>query len=586
MGLRFVMYFFAALALAVSAQSAELTKTLRVIALTDFHGALEPEILKTANGDEVPVGGAALLAAHVKVLKAQAKGPSIVIDAGDLFQGTLASNLAEGSPVVRFYNSLGVAAAALGNHEFDFGPVGPNAIPMKDDEDPRGALKARIRQSKFPFLAANVLDENGETPSWLKRSVVYTKDGLRVGIVGAATPLTPSTTVRANLVGLRFEDPAPYVIREAKYLREKRGVHVVILTFHGGGGCENNRLADQDDLSSCKDDELFKLLRQVPEGLIDVAVGGHTHQGIAKRIGRTAVLQSFAHGQQVGWAEVPLRAAASRPAAPDGDSSRPYVAGFAPVCGAMVEGKYGPTCNKFVVKAAKGPVLKAEFRGVTIYPDLETAQLIEPDLDKVKALKNTPLDARALTPLTRSYNDESALGNMTADFMRAAVPGSDIGLTNGGGLRADVPEGMILYGHIFEVLPFDNRLAKVKATGRQIRKMVEVGHAGRGGSLSWSGLTFSAKDCQVTSIEVNGKPLEPDTEYRVVTSDYLANGGSGFDSVGLDPSNIQIMWDGPYVMRDVVAKAIKDGQRDLRAEYFYERSSPRQRLSGKCEKAK
>lgn len=579
MGFRIFAYLLAAFALATSAFSAELPRSLRVIAITDFHGALEPELVKTADGQTVPIGGAALLASHIKVLKAKAMGPSIVIDAGDLFQGTLESNIAEGAPVIRFYNQIGVAAAALGNHEFDFGPVGERSIPLESGDDPRGALKRRIRQAKFPFLAANVIDEDGKTPSWLKRSVVYTRDGLRVGIVGAATPLTPSTTVKANLVGLRFEDPAPYVLREARYLRERRKVDVVILTYHGGGGCRSNSLSEQDDLSSCKEDELFQLLRKMPEGLIDVAVGGHTHQGIAKRIGRTAVLQAFARGQQVAWAEVPLKADAAASEKP-----RPYVAGFAPVCGAMIEGKYGPTCLKYLVKNYKGPIVKPTFRGVEIHPDFETLQLIEPDLERVREMKNTPLGVRALTPLTRSYNDESALGNMTADIMRTAIEGADIGVTNGGGLRADLPDGPIYYGHVFEVLPFDNRLAKVRASGAVVRRMVEEGHAGKGGALTWSGLRFTAEGCNVLDIEVGGRPLDPNAEYRIITSDYLANGGSGFDRVGIDPANVQIMWDGPYVLRDVVARALTKSRRDISALDFYDPKAPRQRLKGSCNK--
>lgn len=574
MGFRIFVYLLAAFALAASAYSAEMPRSLRVIAITDFHGALLPELVKTADGQTVPLGGAALLASHIKVLKAKASGPSLVIDAGDLFQGTLESNIAEGAPVIRFYNQIGVAAAALGNHEFDFGPVGEKSIPLDPEDDPRGALKLRVRQAKFPFLAANVIDEKGKTPSWLKRSVVYTRDGLRVGIIGAATPLTPSTTVKANLVGLRFEDPAPYVLREARYLREQRKVHVVILTYHGGGGCQSNRLAEQDDLSSCKAGELFELLRKMPEGLIDVAVGGHTHQGIAKRIGRTAVLQAYARGQQVAWAEVPLGT----------DARLPYVAGFAPVCGAMIEGKYGPHCLKYMIKNYKGPLFKPTFRGVDIYPDLETLQLIEPDLERVREIKNTPLGVKALTPLTRSYSDESALGNLTADIMRGAVEGADIAVTNGGGLRADISAGPVFYGHVFEVLPFDNRLAKIRASGDVVRRMVEEGHAGKGGGLTWSGLRFTADGCSVLDIEVGGKPLEPSAEYRIVTSDYLANGGSGFDRVGIDPANVKVMWEGPYVMRDVVARALKEAGRDLNSFDFYDPKAPRQRLKGRCKK--
>jgi 5'-nucleotidase len=293
-------------------------QTLTVIATTDFHGALLPELLPTGSGERVPVGGAALLSSYINVIRARAAGPSILVDAGDLFQGSMESNLAEGAPVVRVYNYLKVAAAAVGNHEFDFGPVGEHSVPISPGDDPQGALKARAAEAHFPFLAANVVDDSGASPAWLRKSVVYDLPGVRVGVVGASTPDTPNTTVRQNRAGLRFLEPAGPVEAEARRLRTEAHVNVVILAFHGGGNCKDNGLSRQDDLSSCeRDGEMFRLLRALPSGLIDVAVGGHTHQGMAKRIGHTLVLQAYSHGKQVGWAELPLT-----PTAPPARSRR------------------------------------------------------------------------------------------------------------------------------------------------------------------------------------------------------------------------------------------------------------------------
>ena len=66
-----------------------------------------------------------------------------------MWQGTLESNLGEGAAVVDAYNAMGYTAAAVGNHEFDFGPAGPAAIPEQPGDDPRGALKLRIAEAQF-----------------------------------------------------------------------------------------------------------------------------------------------------------------------------------------------------------------------------------------------------------------------------------------------------------------------------------------------------------------------------------------------------------------------------------------------------
>ena len=129
-------------------RAASSTVTLSIVGTNDLHGGILPD-----NGQ----GGLALFAGYVKNLRAartREGGAVLLVDAGDMWQGTLESNLREGAPVVAAYNALGYTAAAVGNHEFDFGPVGPDATPATSTVDARGALKARASEASFPFLAA------------------------------------------------------------------------------------------------------------------------------------------------------------------------------------------------------------------------------------------------------------------------------------------------------------------------------------------------------------------------------------------------------------------------------------------------
>ena len=132
--------------------------TLSIVGTNDLHGGVVAR-----NGR----GGLALLGGYVNNLRAARArdgGAVLLIDAGDMFQGTLESNLGEGAAVVAAYNALGYAAAAIGNHEFDFGPVGPAATPRTPADDPRGALKARAAEARFPFLAANLIETATRRP--------------------------------------------------------------------------------------------------------------------------------------------------------------------------------------------------------------------------------------------------------------------------------------------------------------------------------------------------------------------------------------------------------------------------------------
>ena len=97
---------------------------------------------------------------------------TLLLDGGDLFQGTPASNLSYGRPVVEYYNRMGYAAAALGNHEFDWG---------------LDTLRARMRQAKFGFFGANVRYKDGRDVEWIRNDTIVVRGRTRIGIIGVST---------------------------------------------------------------------------------------------------------------------------------------------------------------------------------------------------------------------------------------------------------------------------------------------------------------------------------------------------------------------------------------------------------------
>jgi 5'-nucleotidase len=147
------------------------------------------------------------LAGHVANLRrARARdGAVLLLDGGDMFQGTLESNLEEGASVVRAYNALGYTAATLGNHEFDYGPAGEGSFARTPDEDQHGALRARAREARFPLLAANIVDAASPNPvagENVRPTHMVTAAGVRVGLLGVSTESTPRTTLSVNFRGL------------------------------------------------------------------------------------------------------------------------------------------------------------------------------------------------------------------------------------------------------------------------------------------------------------------------------------------------------------------------------------------------
>ena len=268
--------------------------TLSIVGTSDLHGRLE--VLPA-------FGGYLANLRRARAQRGEGGGAVLLVDAGDMFQGTIPSNLAEGAPVVKAYGVLGYAAVAVGNHEFDFGPVGVAPTAQRPGDDPRGALKARAAEAPFPFLAANLIESaTGAPPSppWpnVRPTALVTVGGLKVGLVGVTTAATTRTTLAANVVGLATRPLAPAIAEAARALR-RQGATIVVAMAHAGGECKS--FDDPTALGVCAaDDEIFQVARALPAGAVDAIVAGHTHQGVAHVVAGIPIVQSFANGRAFG----------------------------------------------------------------------------------------------------------------------------------------------------------------------------------------------------------------------------------------------------------------------------------------------
>ncbi|HUQ99832.1 MAG TPA: 5'-nucleotidase C-terminal domain-containing protein [Gemmatimonadaceae bacterium] len=256
------------------------TRYLRIIATNDFHGALEPR--PDANG--VTRGGAAFVAAAIDRARNECT-PSCVtllLDGGDMMQGTPASNLAFGRPVIDYYNRMGYAAAALGNHEFDWGV---------------DSLRARMRQARYEILGANVRYTDGRDVNWIRNDTIVTRGSVRIGIIGVSTVVTPTTTRAANVAGLRFDDPAPIVDSIGKALR-RRGATFVVVIAHAGAFCS------RDGSTECSG-EIVDLARKVTTK-VDAIVSGHTHSLVNTVVNGIPIVQARVSGRAIDVLDLPL----------------------------------------------------------------------------------------------------------------------------------------------------------------------------------------------------------------------------------------------------------------------------------------
>ena len=278
--------------------------TISILGTTDLHGYVFP---RDGRGGLELFGG---FVANLRAARAADGGAVLLFDAGDTYQGGIESNLSEGALVVDAYNALGYTAAAIGNHEFEFGAVDTWDINAVPPTDLRGALKARAVQAKFPFLAANLLDAGTKrTVAWpnVRPSMMVDAAGVKVGIVGVMTRDALSMTLAANVGGLAMAPLAPTIEAEASALRAQ-GAQLVVVVAHAGGAC--TAFGTPADLTSCDDSaEMFEVIRTLPRGLVNVVVAGHTHATVAHEIAGVAVVQAFSWGRAFSRVDVVIDSA-------------------------------------------------------------------------------------------------------------------------------------------------------------------------------------------------------------------------------------------------------------------------------------
>ena len=531
-----------------------------VVGTTDVHGWFNGRVeVPRGGGEPLPYGGLALLASYVDALRAETGGRVIVVDSGDMFQGTLESNLFEGEPVVRAYNAIGYTGAAVGNHEFDFGPVGPDAVANDPGEDPLGALRKNAKLATFPYLSANLIDRaTGKTPDWVKKSVIVDMGGAKIGIIGLSLQDTPNVTMEANVRGLEFTDPLAAAIDEAAALRAA-GADAIVVAAHIGGRCRD--MQDVLAVGSCeKDQEGMRLIGALPPGTIDVYFGGHTHARMRQIINGVVVLQALPFSQEFSSVDLFVDTEANRVIV-ERTNIRPHTM----ICRVVYSGTERCDARSAPAGATLVPRI---FNGKAIEPDPDVTAIVAPYLQRVAEKRNQKIGITTTAPFTRNYMRESALGNFLTDALRD-WGGADIALINSGGIRANLRAGELVYGDIFEVSPFDNYPAIVSMTGDQITEGLRATTGGERGILQTSGLRYvidEARDTDKPAAErnrlvsvtlENGQPLEPQKLYRVVMPDFLVGGGDAMGSAMSTVPADRIRIDQKRPMRDVIIEALQ-----------------------------
>lgn len=366
------------------------------------------------------------------------------------------------------WNALGLDYAVFGNHEFD----------IKTPE-----LLARIKESRFTWLGANVIDTKtgkifAETPPYVVRDV----GGIKIGFIGLLLPETKETSsMEASLTVTDFCSTAKKYVKE---MRKKAKVSAVVGLTH--------MFMNQDkQLAKCAD--------------FDLILGGHEHTLLQSSSNGTPIFKMTADAREVGKFNLNFNAATKRLESFDWE--------IIPVTDQI------PDAPEFAAVFDK-------YR-----------ELLESLAVQVGAT-STRLDALSLSSRTKETN----VGNFIADSYRNAAQ-ADLGLVNGGSIRADLTyePGVLTKRDVLSILPFNNPIVKVELTGKLLKQVLEHGVArsgpgednepGRFPQISGFRYEYDVAKpvgSRVVSVTIDGQPLNEAKTYTLATSDFLVQGGDGY----------------------------------------------------------
>lgn len=459
---------------------------------SDVHGWYSSRrVTGPTPGDSRILGGYAALSALVK----KETRPYILLDSGDLFQGTPEGNFSKGMASIDLMNAVGYRALALGNHEYDYGEHN---------------LRRLAGAARFPFLAANVrAKETGLLPDYARPYVIVELGGRQLGILGLANSATPTQTVRANVEGLEFQPELSTAERLVPEIR-KLGVDALVLLVHGG--ISDSLAVKRVRVSRNQDPGLppdtLAIARAVPG--IDIILGGHYHTGLEEGfrdpVSGTLIVESY-H----------TLASTSR-----------------------VELEFDEQSGRLRSAASRLIDLDVSLIG----EDEAVLRVLRPYQERVAQAMGQPVGEAA------DDFDQPALGALINEIMCEAS-GADIAVQNPGGIRTEMRKGPLTMADIYRVMPFDNTLVTVELTGREIVELL------RRTPLYVSGITARWKadtrgNATEVEVRMNGRQLDQTHTYRVATNNYLASGASAVLTNGANKKDTGL------VIRDLIVKEVRE----------------------------
>lgn len=320
---------------------------------------------------------------------------------GDLLQGTAFSNMLLGEPAIAALNEMDFDCFVIGNHEFDWGI---DSLQVYKDGNPMNG------ELNCPILGANIVDKNGNTPSWLDPYTVVKKGNVSVGIIGIIGDGLESSISKLAIGGYHFASTVDTVDKYCKVLKEEEKVDVIILSSHAHDERKNAQYVLNND--------------------IDCIINGHDHQTIEEYVVRydgvtVPVVESSTKNITLGKVELNL------------DSNKKMTS-------YSIE-HFSP--NKYSEDANLKSIMDEYYKVTADY-----------QMEKIG--------------FTNKYLTKDTIAIDTANYITTKYD-ADLTFVNTAGVRAAIKAGNITNADVYEVFPFDNEIYITYLRGDKIKKMIQ-----------------------------------------------------------------------------------------------------------------
>lgn len=511
---------------------------LTILETSDVHGSIMP--INYGNNEYTPLG----LAKVSTILKEERTNGRhvLVIDNGDLIQGTpltyhyVKKQSNEENPMIRVLNHLNYDAAVIGNHEFNYG---------------MDVLKQAVESSAFPWLCANILNEQSGKPFLGKPYIIKQYNSVKVAVLGVTTHYIPNWEDPSHLKGLTFEEALKSTEKWVDFIKEKENPDLLIVSYHGG--FEKDPATGEITENLTGENQGYEICGKVAG--IDILLTGHQHRTIATTINNVLVLQPGVNGQMVGKATI----------------------------------SFEKTAGKWEIADKKAELIPVEH----VEPDKKITELIQDDETATQKWLDTPMGKIKGDMLVEDAHQIRLGDNPLIEFINKVqmkVSGADISNTalfhnNSPGFPTSVTMRDIVSNYIYP-----NTLKVIKITGQDIKDALERSASyfmiGKSDELvvnpsfttpkpqhynydMWEGIEYILDirkpiGERVVKLARDGREIDRNQEFEVVMNNYRAGGGGDYTMYRDKPVVKDIPMDmseliANYILEEKVIEATVDG---------------------------